>query len=256
MKYKGSYQGDKKNTVKVIGRLVPISFKTSTQVAKFIRNKKLDYAIDLLQKVQETKVAVPYVKYLRDTPHRKGNLAAGRYPFKVSREIQKLLLSLKANAIDQGMKSENIILIHIAVQTGPKLWHYGRHRGRVRKVCNIEIIGHEDKTKKTETTSSKELAPKRKALREEETKPKVEIKPKVEEPKPEPKKEESKPKTEKKEEIKVEKKEEKKEPKNEDVKKEETKKENKVSQTGQEPKTKPKEEATPEDTKAKQEETK
>ena len=234
MDYKYSYQGSKENTVKVVGKLLPISFKISTQIARFIRGKKLEYAIDILQKVQEQKTAVPYIKYRRDTPHRRGKMGPGRYPKKASSHIQKLLASLKANAMDLGMKPENITLIHVAVQKGPSLWHYGRHRGRQRKVCNFEVIGLEEKGKEP-------------ARKEKKPEPKPKVTKKVE--KKEPKKEAPKEKP----------KEEKKEPKKEEKKKEtkkEEKKESKVSQKGQEPKTKPEKEATPATTKAKQKETK
>lgn len=192
--YKYSYQGNKEGIVKTVGRLLPVSFKSSTQIARFIRGKNVDQAIALLQGVKEKKVAVPFVRYNADMSHRKGKVGPGRFPVNASKEIQGLLLGLKANAMELGMKPEDIVLIHTSAQKGPRLRHYGRHRGRLRKVCNFEIIGQEIKGRKSEA--------KKEGSRTEQKKKEETFKEKVQKAKDEILK-----KQEVKQEIKVEKKE-------------------------------------------------
>ena len=151
MTNKYSFQAyDEKTMVRVSGKHLPISFKTSVEILQFIKGKNVDKAITLLGEVAEAKRAVPFLKYKKDVPHRRGKMSVGRFPKKASENIISLLNLIKANAKDKGLDEKSLMIIHAAAQSGPNLWHYGRQRRRLRKVCHAEIVAQESKKKKEE----------------------------------------------------------------------------------------------------------
>lgn len=89
-------------------KYLPISFKHSVEICRFIKNKKLSTAISQLEMVVKKELAVPFKRYNRDTPHRKG-IASGRYPVKAAKVFIKLLEQLKKNAENKGLKGELVI---------------------------------------------------------------------------------------------------------------------------------------------------
>ena len=64
-----------------------ISTKQSVEIASFIRNRKISQAKSLLSEVINKKRAVPFKRYNRDTGHKPGKIASGRYPEKASKEF-------------------------------------------------------------------------------------------------------------------------------------------------------------------------
>ena len=135
--------------VRILGKFLPISLKTTTEVARFIKGYNVNKAITLLKEVAAAKRPIPFLKYKKDVPHRKGQgMSVGRFPKKVSEELIKLLELLKANAKDKGLDAEKLIIIHAATQSGPKMWHYGRLRRRRRKVSHFELVAQESKPSK------------------------------------------------------------------------------------------------------------
>lgn len=216
MAFKGSYQSyDSKTMASAAATYLPISAKDSREICKAIKGKKLDTAIKYLQAVINRKLAVPYKRYNRDTPHRRGNMAAGRFPRKASEFILQILKGLKANAAGKNLDEENLLLVHAAAQRGPVLWHYGRHRGTRRKCTYFEAVAKE--------IVAKEITPKSKISSTDESKIRGE---KKEKPKEiaEKKEAKEKPKVEKKLEEKPVEKEEIKEPEKEKSKKKPAKK--------------------------------
>ena len=155
---------DGKTMAKVIGTNLPVSKKIAYEVTNHIRGRPVDKAIALLQDVQKLKTPVPYKRYNRDTPHRKGDFAAGRFPEKAARFIIPMLESLKANAENKGLTGE-LILVHAAAHMTGKRHRYGRIQG-LKRTTHIELVA----------------APKveKKKLAKKESKPKVEEKPKSE----------------------------------------------------------------------------
>ena len=146
---------DQKNMVRAKGKFAPISLKTTTEVLRYIRGRNIDQAITLLGEVKDAKRPVPFTRYNKDVPHRKGKgLSIGRFPKKVSEYLIDLLNLVKANAKDKGLKEDSLSIIHAAASPGPKLWHYGRHRGRQRKVCHVEIVAQETEKKKEKNMKS------------------------------------------------------------------------------------------------------
>lgn len=128
----------------VNGRNLGISTKASVEICRFIRGKSTIKAKRMLENVIKKKQAVPYVRYKRDIPHRKGKIATGRYPLKASMAILNLIKSVESNANDKGM-SQNLDISHISAHKGASQSRYGRKVGKSTKRTNIKIIVKEEK---------------------------------------------------------------------------------------------------------------
>lgn len=85
----------------------PISTKHSIAVCKFIKNKKIERAIDDLESVLNLKKSIPMKG---EIPHRKGKkMMSGRFPEKTAGRFIKLLKSLSANANSNGLEDPVIV---------------------------------------------------------------------------------------------------------------------------------------------------
>lgn len=126
------------------GRNLGISTKTSVEICRFIRGKNTENAKKRLQRVIEKKQAVPYKRYLKEIPHRKGKIATGRYPLKASKTILDLIKTAEANAQNKGMSS-NLIITHISAHKGESQSRYGRKIGKKTKRTHIKIVVQEKK---------------------------------------------------------------------------------------------------------------
>lgn len=150
--YVTQYDGD---AAKAFGRNLPISRKKSVEIANKLRGKKLLWAERYLERVMKKKEAVPYKKYNRDTPHRKGKgITSGRYPIKTAKHFLSLLSSVKSNGEDLGLDLDNLYLKGIVVNKGTQSYHYGRHRGRKMKRSHIEIVAVEKSSKDSDKKSN------------------------------------------------------------------------------------------------------
>jgi len=142
---------------KVIGRNLELSTKQVVEIGSFIKGRKIINARNLLQKVLEKKVAVPYKKYNRDVGHKRGQIASGRFPENSSEAVIKLLNSLVANAEAKGMNENNLIINYFSASIGERRWHAGRYRGRKTKSTNVEIRAQEEvKEEKKEIKKEKQ----------------------------------------------------------------------------------------------------
>jgi large subunit ribosomal protein L22 len=130
-------QGEHFATAKSVN--LPISTKQSVEVASFIRDKTLQKAKMLLKEVVEHKKAVPYKRYNRDTGHKPGKIAAGRYPEKAIDCFLKLLNTAEANAEDKGLDSKNLIIIEMKADKGTQQWHQGRQKRRRMKNTHLSV---------------------------------------------------------------------------------------------------------------------
>ena len=142
------FQQDKME-YKINAKDLPLSTKTSVEVCRFLRNKSVKKAQEILQRVIKKEQPVPYKRYIKEIPHRKGKIATGRYPLKVSKEILKLLKGGLASAQNQGLSSD-LIISHISSHKAGHQWHFGRKRRRRMKRTHIKIILKESKIKETE----------------------------------------------------------------------------------------------------------
>ena len=137
---------DSKKMSKSVGVNLPFSFKVAYEVAKYIRGMKVDRAIRDLEEVQKLKRAILYTRHNLDTPHRRGKMAAGRYPEKAARYVLPLLKSLKTNAEDKGIEGE-LEIVHSAAMKPSIRRRYGRVKG-TKRVTHFEIVAISTEVKK------------------------------------------------------------------------------------------------------------
>jgi large subunit ribosomal protein L22 len=152
------------NEAKAVGVSLPISYKQSYEVAKFIRGKSVQLAKNLLEEVVDMKRPIPMTRFNRDTGHKHG-MAAGRFTTKTCANILRLLKTAESNAQFKGLSTANLVVRHIAAQKGPTSFRYGRHRRRQAKRAHVEIIVREvketqKKESKRQVENKKEVAKK------------------------------------------------------------------------------------------------
>lgn len=133
---------------KAVGVNLPISFKKSIEVCNFIRNKDVKKVKNLLNGVMEKKIAIPYKIYNQDTPHRKGKIAAGRYPVRTIHYFLKLIDTLVANAENKGFNTDDLVISYAVANKGETQWHHGRKRRRLMKRAHLELRAIEKEVKK------------------------------------------------------------------------------------------------------------
>lgn len=92
---------EKKEEAVAIGRNLHMSKKHGVYICDFIKNKKIDEAINILEEVKKLKQAVPFKG---EIPHRKGvGMMSGRYPVKGAGLFIDILKGLKGNVIVNGL---------------------------------------------------------------------------------------------------------------------------------------------------------
>ncbi len=140
----------KKEEATARGASLPISKKHSMYICNFIKYKKIHDAISDLERVIKFKQAVPFKG---EIPHRKGNMAAGRYPIKASKYFINLLKGLKGNAIVNGLELERT-RIYIASPSWAN--RPARRGGGLAKKTNIILKAKEFPIKTQNEEKNKE----------------------------------------------------------------------------------------------------
>jgi ribosomal protein L22 len=119
--------GNGMKNVAIIRTLASVSKKQSMAIVRFIKGKKVDDAVELLNNVVKKKIAIPMKG---EIPHRKG-MASGRYPVKASAVFIKLLKSVAANASQKAI--EGNLVISGKVNTAPKTLRPRRFRHHFKR---------------------------------------------------------------------------------------------------------------------------
>nr|AJS13034.1 large subunit ribosomal protein L22 [uncultured archaeon] len=145
--YKYATKTEKEKNAKAVGLALPISTKHCVEICNYIRGKRVEDAIHILEQVLDKKHAIPYKKYKRDLAHRKG-IGPGRYPEKTCKEIIKVLKSASANAQYKGMGVSNLYIKHICAHLASRPWHYGRQSRRKMKRSHVEVVLEEREIEK------------------------------------------------------------------------------------------------------------
>jgi large subunit ribosomal protein L22 len=140
-----SVKGNPEITSKAMGSELHISSKKSREVCCKIKGMKVAEARKFLEDVIALKQAVPFKRHHDGTGHRKGPMAAGRYPVNASKEILKVLKNAESNAEYKGLEPTNMYIIHVAAQQGRIIHGFmPRARGRATPkdtdTVNIEMI--------------------------------------------------------------------------------------------------------------------
>ncbi len=149
--WKYSVKGlDPDKTAIASGRDLSIKPKAAREICNQLKGKKLERAKNILNDVIELKQPIPYTRYNKKLPHRKGirGFDAGRYPVKASEEILKILYSVEANAEFKGLYSDQLKITHIACHRGRKIRNYiprafGRASPYFKHLTHIEVVVEE-----------------------------------------------------------------------------------------------------------------
>ena len=123
-----------------------------------IRGMNVQAAKAMLNEVIKQKRPVPYKRCNKNIGHRRGRIAAGRFPIKACTEIVKLIESAETNAQFRGLNTGSLVLRHISAQRAAGAWHYGRLRRRQMKRTHLEIIVEESAEKKAKPKNDEKPA--------------------------------------------------------------------------------------------------
>jgi len=144
MKLNYSIEPVPEKTSKAMGKELHISKKHAHEIASAIKGMKLNIARSFLEDVVLLKRAVPYKRYIRSVPHRKG-MSTGRYPQKAAKEFLRVLKNAESNAAYKGLDSENLKITHIATKKGHSFrGSFPRAQGRatpkMHETVSVEMI--------------------------------------------------------------------------------------------------------------------
>ncbi|MBS7624222.1 MAG: 50S ribosomal protein L22 [Candidatus Bathyarchaeia archaeon] len=131
--------------VKASGRDLRISPKAAREICAAIKGMMLGEAKEYLNQVISKKKAVPYRRYKKKLPHRRGLSGAGRYPVKAASRILEVLENAEANAEYKGFDTEKLRIIHASAYPGAKIRRYiprafGRATPKFETLCHVEIV--------------------------------------------------------------------------------------------------------------------
>lgn len=144
MKLDYSFEPEPEKTSKAMGKELHISRKHAYEIANAIRGMKLETARGFLEEVALLKRAVPYRRYTRNIPHKKG-MCTGRFPQKAAREFLKVIKNAESNATYKGLDAENMKIIHVATKKGHTFrGRFPRAQGRAtpkdHETVSVEMI--------------------------------------------------------------------------------------------------------------------
>jgi len=138
---------DPDTTAKASGRELRVSPKAAREVCTAVKGMKLDQAKELLELVRQKKKAVPFRRFNKKIPHRRGlqKVAAGRYPVGAAEKILEILETAESNAIYKGLDTELLRVAHASAYPGTKIKRYipramGRPTPRFETLCHVEIV--------------------------------------------------------------------------------------------------------------------
>jgi len=140
----------KKYTAVAKGSNIHASLKQSMYICQFIKDKKIDRAMEDLEKVLKFKIAVPFKG---EIPHRRGKgMMSGRYPIVVSKIFINILKGLKGNAVVNGLELDNTI-----IKTASANWAARplRSNSKEGKRVNVIITAREIKMKNSKNKENK-----------------------------------------------------------------------------------------------------
>lgn len=117
MKLNYSIESNPEKTSKAIGKELHISRKHAHEISSAIKGMKVNTARGFLENVVLLKQAVPYKRYVKDVPHKRG-MCTGRYPQKAAKEFLKVLLNAQNNARYRGLESDNLRIMLVNTKKG------------------------------------------------------------------------------------------------------------------------------------------
>lgn len=141
MAYKYAFQGfNSESMARAHEANLQISMKKSVELARALQGKKVSSAVIYLNQVIDQKAVVPYLRYIKEMPHRRGKgIMAGGYPVNVAKGFLKVLENAQKNAAELEISGELYVLSSSSRQ-GSSRYHTGRYAGRKMKSTNVEVI--------------------------------------------------------------------------------------------------------------------
>ena len=151
--YKYAVEGsgiDKGRSALATGREMPISPKHAREICLFIKGKKLDQTLDMLDDVINLKRSVPMFRHNKKGAHRKDLLKwhSGRYPVKACKFIRRVVVNLRANAENKQLNIDNCHITYAVSHRGRKLKRsMSRSRGstspKIKILTHVELVAEQ-----------------------------------------------------------------------------------------------------------------
>ena len=145
MKLNYSVNPNPEKTSRSMGKELNISRKHAHELSRTIKGMKVKDARTFLENVSLLKQAVPFKRFNRDVPHRKGKMMSGRYPRKAAIEFLGVLENAEGNAIYQGLDPEKMRISHISTKKGRTIRGIfpraqGRATPRKGETVSVEMV--------------------------------------------------------------------------------------------------------------------
>ena len=141
---------DEEKVAKASLRESSISYKHAVEIARELRGMLVDEAKKYLEDVMAMKRAIPFKRYNKKVPHRRGlyKWHSGRYPVKAAKYFLKLLDNLENNAEYKGLDTSRLRIIHCIALKGRKREKYiqrayGRSSPYFNYLTHVEVIARE-----------------------------------------------------------------------------------------------------------------
>src|SRR3990170_2235524 len=102
----------KEGMAKAYGREMPIPWKKAVELARALRGKKVETALEYLDNVIALKQPVPFRRYNRWVAHKSG-YGPARYPVKAAKYFKRVLESAVSNADYLGREEPESMIIRV-----------------------------------------------------------------------------------------------------------------------------------------------
>jgi len=103
---------DIEKMARAYGREMPIAWKKSVELARQLRGKKVEKALEYLDNVIALKQPVPFRRYKRWVAHKSG-VGPARYPVKAAKYFKRVLESAVSNAEFLGRAEPESMIIRV-----------------------------------------------------------------------------------------------------------------------------------------------
>ena len=136
---------DLETMARAYGRELPISWKKAIELARALRGKKVEKALEYLDAVMALEQAVPFKRFKRWVAHKSG-LGPARYPVKAARYFKKVIESAVSNAEYLGREDPDAMVIRTinahkgAITKGMTRRAHGRSTQWNQDTVNLEVI--------------------------------------------------------------------------------------------------------------------
>ena len=136
---------DEETMARAYGRELPISWEKAIELARQLRGKKVEKALEYLDNVIALKQPVPFRRYKRWVAHKSG-YGPARYPVKAARYFKKVIESAVSNAEYLGREDPEAMVIRTinahkgAITKGLTRRAHGLSTPWNQDTVNLEIV--------------------------------------------------------------------------------------------------------------------